>query len=84
MTCLVGQRVEVLVKNGSIISGIFHSANADKDFGMLMCLLCASALWKDLDVDSIIDIFFFVLPAKQMFFSFLMSAPPYIAFPSSI
>nr|XP_010939926.1 polyadenylate-binding protein-interacting protein 3 isoform X2 [Elaeis guineensis] len=36
MTCLVGQRVEVLVKNGSIISGIFHSANADKDFGVVL------------------------------------------------
>ncbi|KAG1366349.1 polyadenylate-binding protein-interacting protein 3 [Cocos nucifera] len=36
MTCLIGQRVEVLVKNGSIISGIFHSANADKDFGVVL------------------------------------------------
>nr|XP_029123792.1 polyadenylate-binding protein-interacting protein 4 isoform X2 [Elaeis guineensis] len=36
LTYLVGQRVEVLVKNGSIISGIFHSANADKDFGVVL------------------------------------------------
>lgn len=49
-----------------------------------MCLLYASALWKDLDVDSIIDTFFFVLPAREMFFFFLMSVPPYIACPSRI
>ncbi|XP_008787856.1 polyadenylate-binding protein-interacting protein 4-like [Phoenix dactylifera] len=35
-TCLIGQHVEVLLKNGSIISGIFHSASADKDFGVVL------------------------------------------------
>ncbi|RZC49417.1 hypothetical protein C5167_017845 [Papaver somniferum] len=37
VTCLIGQQVEVYVKNGSVFSGIFHSTNAasdDKDFGM--------------------------------------------------
>ncbi|XP_008797716.1 polyadenylate-binding protein-interacting protein 4-like [Phoenix dactylifera] len=33
---LIGQRVEVLVKNGSIISGFFHSATTDKDFGVVL------------------------------------------------
>lgn len=33
-TCLIGQNVEVQVKDGSLISGIFHAANAEKDFGM--------------------------------------------------
>lgn len=33
-TCLLGHHVEVHVKNGSIYSGIFHAANAEKDFGM--------------------------------------------------
>lgn len=33
-TCLLGHHVEVQVKNGSIYSGIFHAANAEKDFGM--------------------------------------------------
>ena len=33
-TCLIGQHVEVQVKNGSIYSGIFHATNTDKDFGM--------------------------------------------------
>lgn len=34
-TCFIGLPVEVQVKNGSIISGIFHATNADKDFGMV-------------------------------------------------
>jgi hypothetical protein len=34
-TSLIGQQVEVQVKNGSIYSGIFHATNTDKDFGML-------------------------------------------------
>lgn len=33
MTYLIGLRVEVHVKNGTIVSGIFHAANTDKDFG---------------------------------------------------
>jgi Ataxin 2 SM domain len=33
MTYLIGLRVEVHVKNGSVVSGIFHAANTDKDFG---------------------------------------------------
>lgn len=33
-TCLIGQQVEVQVKNGSIYSGIFHATNTEKDFGM--------------------------------------------------
>ena len=41
LTCLVGHRVEVHVKNGSIISGIFHATNADKDFGMYPYFVCA-------------------------------------------
>ncbi|KAI4329137.1 hypothetical protein L6164_021433 [Bauhinia variegata] len=35
-TCMIGQLVEVQVKNGSIYSGIFHAANADKDFGVIL------------------------------------------------
>jgi len=33
-TCLIGQQVEVQVKNGSMYSGIFHATNVDNDFGM--------------------------------------------------
>lgn len=33
-TCLIGQQVEIQVKNGSIYSGIFHATDTDKDFGM--------------------------------------------------
>ncbi len=33
-TCLVGHHVEVLVKDGSIYSGIFHATSAEKDVGM--------------------------------------------------
>ncbi|RDX58492.1 Polyadenylate-binding protein-interacting protein 4 [Mucuna pruriens] len=35
-TCLLGQHVEVQVKNGSIYSGIFHATNSDKDFGIIL------------------------------------------------
>ncbi|XP_028763158.1 polyadenylate-binding protein-interacting protein 3 isoform X3 [Neltuma alba] len=35
-TCLIGQQVEVHVKNGSIYSGIFHATNAEKDFGIIL------------------------------------------------
>lgn len=40
--CFIGHHVEVQVKNGSIYSGIFHSTNAEKDFGMFSfpLLLC--------------------------------------------
>uniref|UniRef100_A0A0D6QXC6 LsmAD domain-containing protein n=1 Tax=Araucaria cunninghamii TaxID=56994 RepID=A0A0D6QXC6_ARACU len=33
---LIGQPVEVQVKNGSIYSGIFHTANTDKDYGIVL------------------------------------------------
>uniref|UniRef100_A0A0C9RMX2 TSA: Wollemia nobilis Ref_Wollemi_Transcript_9924_2981 transcribed RNA sequence n=1 Tax=Wollemia nobilis TaxID=56998 RepID=A0A0C9RMX2_9CONI len=33
---LIGQLVEVQVKNGSIYSGIFHTANIDKDYGIVL------------------------------------------------
>ncbi|KAI9109535.1 hypothetical protein K1719_019589 [Acacia pycnantha] len=35
-TCLIGQQVEVHVKNGSIYSGIFHATNTEKDFGIIL------------------------------------------------
>uniref|UniRef100_A0A1D1YZB5 Ataxin-2 n=1 Tax=Anthurium amnicola TaxID=1678845 RepID=A0A1D1YZB5_9ARAE len=35
-TCLIGHSVEVHVKNGSILSGIFHATNAEKDFGIVL------------------------------------------------
>eukprot|EP00250_Pteridium_aquilinum_P024057 c2825_g1_i2 orf=271-2997(-) len=34
--CLIGQLVEVQVKNGSIYSGVFHTASADKDYGVVL------------------------------------------------
>ncbi|XP_022152629.1 polyadenylate-binding protein-interacting protein 3-like isoform X2 [Momordica charantia] len=34
--CFIGHHVEVQVKNGSIYSGIFHSTNAEKDFGIIL------------------------------------------------
>ncbi|KAH7284905.1 hypothetical protein KP509_33G002100 [Ceratopteris richardii] len=34
--CLIGQLVEVQVKNGSIYSGIFHTASAEKDYGIVI------------------------------------------------
>ncbi|KAF8388763.1 hypothetical protein HHK36_025443 [Tetracentron sinense] len=35
-TSLIGQHVEVQVKNGSIFSGIFHATNAETDFGIIL------------------------------------------------
>ncbi|CAA7408913.1 unnamed protein product [Spirodela intermedia] len=35
-TCLIGHSVEVHVKNGSVLSGIFHTINAEKDFGIVL------------------------------------------------
>ncbi|RHN76231.1 putative LsmAD domain, ataxin 2, SM domain-containing protein [Medicago truncatula] len=35
-TCLIGQQVEIQVKNGSIYSGIFHATDTDKDFGIIL------------------------------------------------
>ncbi|KAI3900405.1 hypothetical protein MKW92_028251 [Papaver armeniacum] len=34
--CLIGHRVEVQVKNGSIFSGILHAMNAENDFGIVL------------------------------------------------
>ncbi|TYK07254.1 polyadenylate-binding protein-interacting protein 3 isoform X1 [Cucumis melo var. makuwa] len=34
--CFIGQHVDVQVKNGSVYSGIFHSSNTDKDFGIIL------------------------------------------------
>ncbi|XP_023529022.1 polyadenylate-binding protein-interacting protein 3-like isoform X2 [Cucurbita pepo subsp. pepo] len=34
--CFIGQHVDVQVKNGSIYSGIFHSSNTEKDFGIIL------------------------------------------------
>ncbi|XP_050873883.1 polyadenylate-binding protein-interacting protein 3 isoform X2 [Lathyrus oleraceus] len=39
-TCLIGQQVEVQVKNGSIYSGIFHATNTEKDFGIILKMAC--------------------------------------------
>ncbi|KAG8081469.1 hypothetical protein GUJ93_ZPchr0007g3618 [Zizania palustris] len=37
MTQLIGHHVDVHVKNGSIIAGIFHATNSDEDFvGIVM------------------------------------------------
>uniref|UniRef100_A0A804P1Y5 Sm domain-containing protein n=1 Tax=Zea mays TaxID=4577 RepID=A0A804P1Y5_MAIZE len=36
LTQLIGHHVNVHVKNGSIISGIFHATNSDKDFGVVL------------------------------------------------
>ncbi|TVU00668.1 hypothetical protein EJB05_53895, partial [Eragrostis curvula] len=36
LTQLIGHHVDVHVKNGSVISGIFHATNSDKDFGVVL------------------------------------------------
>ncbi|CAL4969372.1 unnamed protein product [Urochloa decumbens] len=36
LTQLIGHHVDVHVRNGSIISGIFHATNSDKDFGVIL------------------------------------------------
>nr|XP_043624259.1 polyadenylate-binding protein-interacting protein 3 [Erigeron canadensis]XP_043624260.1 polyadenylate-binding protein-interacting protein 3 [Erigeron canadensis] len=34
--CLIGHQVDVQVIDGSVISGIFHATNAEKDFGIIL------------------------------------------------
>ncbi|KAJ6845053.1 polyadenylate-binding protein-interacting protein 4 isoform X3 [Iris pallida] len=36
MTSLIGLPVDVHIRNGSTISGIFHATNAEKDFGIVL------------------------------------------------
>ncbi|XP_062223310.1 polyadenylate-binding protein-interacting protein 4-like [Phragmites australis] len=36
LTQLIGHHVDVHVKNGSVISGIFHATDSDKDFGVIL------------------------------------------------
>uniref|UniRef100_A0A0A8Y0T2 LsmAD domain-containing protein n=1 Tax=Arundo donax TaxID=35708 RepID=A0A0A8Y0T2_ARUDO len=36
LTQLIGHHVDVHVKNGSVITGIFHATNSDKDFGVVL------------------------------------------------
>ncbi|CAM8954331.1 hypothetical protein QQ045_016023 [Rhodiola kirilowii] len=36
ISCFIGQYVDVQVKNGSIYTGIFHSTNSGKDFGVIL------------------------------------------------
>ncbi|KAL0717182.1 hypothetical protein Bca4012_066504 [Brassica carinata] len=35
-TCMIGHLVEAHLKNGSVYSGIFHAADVDKDFGIIL------------------------------------------------
>ncbi|KAL1218929.1 Polyadenylate-binding protein-interacting protein 3 [Cardamine amara subsp. amara] len=35
-TCNIGHQVEVHLKNGSVYSGIFHAADVEKDFGIIL------------------------------------------------
>lgn len=44
-TSLIGQIVEVQVKNGSIFTGIFHATSAEKEIGMFGMLLSQYASW---------------------------------------
>lgn len=47
-TCLIGQQVEVQLKNGSVYSGIFHATDADKDFG-ICCLFSFYICFVDIE-----------------------------------
>lgn len=38
-TSLIGHNVEVQVKNGSIYSGVYHTANPNKDMGKFFLML---------------------------------------------
>ncbi|XP_033142293.1 polyadenylate-binding protein-interacting protein 4 isoform X2 [Brassica rapa] len=35
-TCMIGHLVEAYLKNGSVYSGIFHAADVEKDFGIVL------------------------------------------------
>ncbi|VYS57311.1 unnamed protein product [Arabidopsis thaliana] len=39
-TCKIGHHVEVHLRNGSVYTGIFHAANVEKDFGIILKMAC--------------------------------------------
>ncbi|XP_010487187.1 PREDICTED: polyadenylate-binding protein-interacting protein 4-like [Camelina sativa] len=39
-TCKIGHPVEVHLKNGSMYSGIFHAADVEKDYGIILKMAC--------------------------------------------
>ncbi|KAJ0250506.1 Polyadenylate-binding protein-interacting protein 3 [Hirschfeldia incana] len=39
-TCMIGHRVEVHLKNGSVYSGIFHAADLENNFGIILKMAC--------------------------------------------
>ncbi|XP_010501543.1 PREDICTED: polyadenylate-binding protein-interacting protein 4 [Camelina sativa] len=39
-TCKIGHHVEVHLKNGSMYSGIFHAADVEKDYGIILKMAC--------------------------------------------
>ncbi|CAL9105221.1 unnamed protein product [Musa textilis] len=70
LTCLVGHHVEVHVKNGSIISGIFHATNADEDFEIVLkmaqVIKDGSVKERKSDHDSIKKPQPMVIPAREL------------------
>lgn len=37
--CIIGMAVDVHAKDGSVYSGIFHTASVDKDYGLFLFFL---------------------------------------------
>ncbi|XP_074592350.1 polyadenylate-binding protein-interacting protein 4-like isoform X2 [Curcuma longa] len=70
LSLLIGRHVEVHVKNGSIISGIFHATNADRDFEIVLKM---AQVVKDGSVreqksfrDSITSSRLMIVPAREL------------------
>ncbi|XP_056842003.1 uncharacterized protein LOC108862772 isoform X2 [Raphanus sativus] len=68
-TCMIGHLVEVHLKNGSVYSGIFHAADVEKDFGIVLKM---ASLIKDSRQRSRSDFFrkppfkTFIVPADEL------------------
>lgn len=67
--CIIGLPVDVHVKDGSVYSGIFHTASVENEYGM-SCMLCSYFHW----------VSEFLLNWLESFLGFDCSAKLYLGF----
>ncbi|XP_038724821.1 polyadenylate-binding protein-interacting protein 3-like isoform X3 [Tripterygium wilfordii] len=74
-TCLIGQPVEVQLKDGSIYSGIFHAglvhpSTADREFGVILKMACltkdGSSRWPRAELVNKPPTKTFIIPGKEL------------------
>ncbi|XP_038706883.1 polyadenylate-binding protein-interacting protein 3-like isoform X1 [Tripterygium wilfordii] len=74
-TCLIGQPVQVQLKDGSIYSGIFHAglvhpSTADREFGVILKMACltkdGSSRWQRAELVNKPPTKTFIIPGKEL------------------